>query len=132
MRHVVLICVLAMAIVGCSRTATMSWRDFKAEIIDKHPEDFIWYCGSKDGYDYFHLIPYYDQAHPPASGCGESERDYRVPSKDSHLAEPQPYSTNRTLWVSWAQAAGLTHGVTIHEASGPINQMQATAAPSGR
>jgi len=56
MRYLLSICSVAFALVGCTRTATMSWREFNAGVISKHPDDLIWYCGSKDGYDCFRLV----------------------------------------------------------------------------
>ena len=110
MRYLLSICSVAFALVGCTRTATMSWREFNAGVISKHPDDLIWYCGSKDGYDCFRLVSLYDSLHPDPSGRGESERDYRVLSTETPVTSRHPFSTNRASWVSWQQAAGMTHG----------------------
>jgi hypothetical protein len=91
---------MAVAIAVSVTTPTLSWRRLQEEVVSKYPDDLVWYCGSKDGYDYFHLQPL---------GRAGSDHDYRVSSANAPLATRQAFATNSTTWMSWAQAAGLTH-----------------------
>ena len=86
-------------------SSTVSWRQFQQEVtgID-HGDDWVWYCGTKDGYDYFRLEP------SPLSPTA-SHHIYRVSVKSAPIVKRYQLTANSSNWVSWAQAAGLTHGL---------------------
>jgi hypothetical protein len=80
---------------------TVSWEEFQREFTN-HSDDAIWYCGTKDGYDWFRLQP------GPLSRTS-AQQTYRVASTNAPLTKRYPLSTTSSNWVSSAEAAGLTH-----------------------
>lgn len=100
LRFALLLFCMVLVVAGCTGTSTMSWQQLQAEV-SKHPDDNFAYCGSKDGYDYFHLLP-------GLLSDPKAERDYRVSSAKSPLAiRRNPFSDDRSTWVSYEAAAGL-------------------------
>jgi len=84
--------VIVAIIAGCviRRTHTVSYGEFIREARPNLAATIIsvsYYCGSKDGFDYFVVIP-------PA---GIEER-YRVAKSESKITERFPYTKDRGKW----------------------------------
>jgi hypothetical protein len=82
--------------------STVTWEGMK-QVITNHDEDLVWYCGSAANYDYFQL----DAGPLSRSRSGV----YRILDTNSPLTVRFPLCANGSNWISWAQAAGLTHGI---------------------
>ena len=93
---------MAVATAVSVTTPTLTSRRFQEEVVSKYPDDLVWYCRSNDGFDYFHL-------QPGPLVRAKCDHDYRVSSRNAPLTARQTFSTNSSTWMSWAQAAGLTH-----------------------
>src|SRR4051812_37093974 len=84
--------VVVAVIVGCviRRTHTVSYAEFvRAAEPNLHNTlvSVSYYCGSKDGFDYFVV----------RQPTGTEDR-YRVPESDSKIAERFPYTKDRSKW----------------------------------
>ena len=81
---------------GCVRTITrdeLQQETFRGQ--GKTLISITFYCGSKGGYDYFHIQP------GMGSSTGDPSGDYRVASSEEAVARRFMYTTDRRRWVQW-------------------------------
>jgi hypothetical protein len=99
---------LLLGLTGCVQT--MAWSQFEREAragdINTLP-DKTYYCGSRDGYDYFY-IEYYGLSHLLSSG-----KLCRVSSAETGRTNTFPDSTDRTKWQSVHDITLPIEGVKI-------------------
>jgi hypothetical protein len=92
MRTVLFVLCAFLLVSGCA-TKTVSYQDLQNAFAEHHGalyRDTTYYCGSKEGYDYFY-IEYGEDA------INQGQR-YRVASSESAVTTRFPYSKERNDW----------------------------------
>ena len=90
--------VLLLLATGCA-TNTISYGTLQQKAFEKrngHTPDVLYYCGTKENYDYFYVE--YQASSPTREG-----REYRVNVEESPVPNRFAYTQDRTQW----QQAGL-------------------------
>jgi hypothetical protein len=84
---------------GCTRTVSYQQLQYEGtKRLGASFPDTTFYCGTKDGYDYFHIQP----------GIGSGGSDYRVAVAGSPHTNRFEFTSDRSLWLTVWPLPGLT------------------------
>jgi hypothetical protein len=101
MRIASLLFCAALLLTGCTHTVT--WQKLQQESAKGQGntlQDMTFYCGSKNGYDYFHIARTIQSSF--------FDEDYRVVSSQSSVKTRFKYTTNQQQWILYMPGLGAT------------------------